>query len=137
MEPETPKKLRRDSSKYGFRQSGGDLVSSTPSQRLRRNVEPLGNYVRFPRTFLNKTTNKTQKLGDCIGKGGFASVYRAINVVTGETVAIKQIKLTDVPKYDLQTIMMEIDLLKNLQHPNIVKYHGFIKTSDTLSIILE
>jgi len=33
--------------------------------------------------------------------------------------------------------MMEIDLLKNLNHPNIVKYHGFIKTADTLNIILE
>lgn len=33
--------------------------------------------------------------------------------------------------------MMEIDLLKNLNHPNIVKYHGFVKTQDTLNIILE
>lgn len=78
-----------------------------------------------------------QTLGDCIGKGGYAAVYRAINWGTGETVAIKQIKIVDVAKYDLDTIMMEIDLLKNLQHPNIVKYHGFIKTSDTLNIILE
>jgi hypothetical protein len=24
-----------------------------------------------------------------------------------------------------------------MQHPNIVKYHGFVKTPDTLNIILE
>jgi serine/threonine protein kinase len=33
--------------------------------------------------------------------------------------------------------MLEIDLLKNLDHPNIVKYHGFVKSAETLNIILE
>lgn len=33
--------------------------------------------------------------------------------------------------------MQEIDLLKNLNHANIVKYHGFVKTTDNLYIILE
>jgi serine/threonine protein kinase len=33
--------------------------------------------------------------------------------------------------------MQEIDLLKNLNHPNIVKYHGFVKSSEALWIILE
>ena len=33
--------------------------------------------------------------------------------------------------------MMEIDLLKNLHHPNIVKYKGFVKTADSLYILLE
>ncbi|KAG0053475.1 hypothetical protein BGZ83_001019 [Gryganskiella cystojenkinii] len=33
--------------------------------------------------------------------------------------------------------MMEIDLLKKLNHANIVKYYGFEKTSDYLNIILE
>jgi serine/threonine protein kinase len=78
-----------------------------------------------------------QALGDCLGKGAHATVYRALNLGTGETVAVKQIRLVDVAKADLDTIMLEIDLLKNLNHPNIVKYHGFVKTQDTLNIILE
>ena len=32
---------------------------------------------------------------------------------------------------------MEIDLLKNLNHPNIVKYNGFVKSAESLYIILE
>lgn len=32
---------------------------------------------------------------------------------------------------------MEIELLSNLKHPNIVKYYGFINTDDFLYIILE
>ncbi|CAG7927207.1 unnamed protein product [Penicillium olsonii] len=80
---------------------------------------------------------KDYQLGDCLGKGAFGSVYRALNWNTGETVAVKQIKLTDLPKSELRVIMLEIDLLKNLDHPNIVKYHGFVKSAETLNIILE
>ncbi|KAL8953799.1 MAG: hypothetical protein Q9222_000364 [Ikaeria aurantiellina] len=56
---------------------------------------------------------------------------------TGETVAVKQVKLADLPKSELRVITLEIDLLKNLDHPNIVKYHGFVKSTESLNIILE
>ena len=80
---------------------------------------------------------KDYQLGDCLGKGAFGSVYRALNMGTGETVAVKQVKLADLPKSELRVITLEIDLLKNLDHPNIVKYRGFVKTSESLNIILE
>ncbi|POS87394.1 cell division control protein-like protein 15 [Erysiphe pulchra] len=76
-------------------------------------------------------------LGECLGKGAFGSVYKAFNWGTGEAVAVKQIKLGDLPKNELRMIEAEIDLLKNLNHDNIVKYLGFVKSSDCLNIILE
>ncbi|CAK4010492.1 Cytokinesis sepH [Lecanosticta acicola] len=80
---------------------------------------------------------KDYQLGQCLGRGAFGSVYCALNWSTGETVAIKQVRLSDMPKTELHVIMQEIDLLKNLNHPNIVKYHGFVKSADSLYIILE
>ncbi|KAI0049407.1 hypothetical protein FA95DRAFT_872344 [Auriscalpium vulgare] len=77
------------------------------------------------------------QLGDCLGKGAFGQVYRALNWATGETVAVKEIQLSNIPKGELGQIMSEIDLLKNLKHPNIVKYKGFVKTREFLYIILE
>ncbi|KAI3652518.1 hypothetical protein MP228_001943 [Amoeboaphelidium protococcarum] len=77
------------------------------------------------------------QLGDCIGKGAFGAVYRGLNKETGEVVAIKQVKLADIPKSEVASIMLEIDLLKKLNHQNIVKYSGFIKTKDFLYIVLE
>ncbi|KAA8906102.1 hypothetical protein FN846DRAFT_1021580 [Sphaerosporella brunnea] len=76
-------------------------------------------------------------LGDCLGKGAFGSVYRALNMGTGQTVAIKQVRLSDLPKTEWRVIMQEIDLLKNLNHQNIVQYYGYSKTADYLYIILE
>ncbi|QLI71351.1 Cytokinesis protein sepH [Metarhizium brunneum] len=80
---------------------------------------------------------KDYTLGECIGKGAFGSVYKAFNWSTGEAVAVKQIKLVDLPKSELRMIESEIDLLKNLLHDNIVKYIGFVKATDCLNIILE
>ena len=80
---------------------------------------------------------KDYQLGDCLGKGAFGSVYRALNWGTGETVAIKAIRLAELPKGVDTSLQLEIDLLKNLHHPNIVKYQGFVKSPDNLYIILE
>lgn len=45
-----------------------------------------------------------QRLGECLGKGAFGSVYKAFNWGTGEAVAIKQIKIADLPKSELRMI---------------------------------
>ncbi|MBW0466232.1 hypothetical protein O181_005947 [Austropuccinia psidii MF-1] len=77
------------------------------------------------------------QLGEVLGRGAFGCVFRALNWFTGETVAVKQVGLSNIPRSELPEIMSEIDLLKNLDHPNIVQYRGFVKTSDYLYIILE
>ena len=77
-----------------------------------------------------------QKLGQEIGRGGFGAVYKAMHQHTGELVAIKRMPLRNV-EADLTTIQGEIDLLKKLQHPNIVKYVGSVRTTDSFFIVLE
>ena len=51
--------------------------------------------------------------------------------------AIKQLSLAGISAETLQSIMGEIELLKNLNHKNIVKYIGSFKTRTHLYIILE
>eukprot|EP00735_Rhodelphis_limneticus_P013963 TRINITY_DN7931_c0_g1::TRINITY_DN7931_c0_g1_i1::g.15623::m.15623 TRINITY_DN7931_c0_g1::TRINITY_DN7931_c0_g1_i1::g.15623 ORF type:complete len:1244 (+),score=360.81,sp/Q8T2I8/SEPA_DICDI/43.59/3e-144,sp/Q8T2I8/SEPA_DICDI/59.02/3e-107,Pkinase/PF00069.20/5.7e-71,Pkinase_Tyr/PF07714.12/5.6e-49,Kinase-like/PF14531.1/0.0032,Arm/PF00514.18/1.4e+03,Arm/PF00514.18/1.5e+02,Arm/PF00514.18/1.2e+04,Arm/PF00514.18/3.4,Arm/PF00514.18/7.6e+03,Ric8/PF10165.4/40,Ric8/PF10165.4/0.088,BUD22/PF09073.5/0.043,DUF3385/P len=77
------------------------------------------------------------QIGEIVGKGGFGTVYKGINLSTGEFVAIKQVSLQNIPKEELSSIMMEIDLLKRLHHENIVEYVGSIKSNQHLNIILE
>jgi serine/threonine protein kinase len=47
-----------------------------------------------------------QQLGDSLGKGAFGQVYRALNWSTGETVAVKEIELSNIPKSELGDIMV-------------------------------
>ncbi|KAL0058647.1 Protein kinase of the Mitotic Exit Network [Marasmius tenuissimus] len=77
------------------------------------------------------------QLGDLLGKGAFGQVYHALNWATGETVAIKKIQLSSLPTRHLGNIMSEVDILKHLNHPNIVKYKASVKTGDFLYTILE
>lgn len=56
-------------------------------------------------------TTTTQKLGECIGKGAFGSVFKAFNWGTGEAVAVKQIKIADLPKSELRMIEVNTTIL--------------------------
>lgn len=74
-------------------------------------------------------------LGDRLGKGAFATVFKAIHLKTARVAAVKQIPLEKIDSVD--TIMEEIELLQDLEHPNIVKYLGFMKDETYLNIVLE
>lgn len=61
-------------------------------------------------------------------------------MATGHVVAVKQIKINHLQvnrENDLRDILMEIDLLKRLHHPNIVAYGGFLRSGDSFNIIME
>lgn len=63
-----------------------------------------------------------QKL-QLIGEGTYGVVYKARNKDTGDTVALKQIPLKGEDEGIPSTAIREISLLKELNHPNIVRYY--------------
>ncbi|KAI8076910.1 kinase-like domain-containing protein [Halteromyces radiatus] len=75
------------------------------------------------------------QLGNCIGKGQFGSVFRALDLGTGEIVAVKRIKFED-GELDKE-ITKEVSLLKTLSHMNVICYLGFIRSKHHINIILE
>ncbi|KAI0322777.1 hypothetical protein OF83DRAFT_1048659 [Amylostereum chailletii] len=77
------------------------------------------------------------QLGNCIGRGQFGSVYRALNLNTGQMVAVKRIGLEGLKEDEVTQLMREVDLVKSLSHPSIVKYEGMARDDNTLSIVLE
>lgn len=51
--------------------------------------------------------------------------------------AVKRIRLGGLKEDNVATLMREVDLVKNLSHPSIIKYEGMARAEDTLSIVLE
>ena len=68
---------------------------------------------------------KTDKLGE----GTYGVVYKAKHTVTGEIVALKKIRLEGEDEGVPGTALREVSLLKELQHPNIVRWGGLRRSS--------
>ena len=65
------------------------------------------------------------KRGELIGEGAYAKVYQCMNLENGELMAIKRYKFSEERKRverEFQSMKREINLLRALKHPNIVKY---------------
>ncbi|KAA8911148.1 kinase-like domain-containing protein [Sphaerosporella brunnea] len=81
--------------------------------------------------------------GTLIGAGSFGSVYLALNSLTGELMAVKQVELPTNSKDDarkqsmVDALSREIALLRDLQHPNIVQYLASSKEDNCFNIFLE
>jgi serine/threonine protein kinase len=64
-------------------------------------------------------------------------VYKALNLNTAQMVAVKRIGLEGLKEEEVTQLMREVDLVKSLSHPSIVKYEGMTRDEDTLNIVLE
>ncbi|KAG8914839.1 hypothetical protein FRC00_010471 [Tulasnella sp. 408] len=83
--------------------------------------------------------------GELIGKGTYGRVFLALNVTTGEMMAVKQVEMPqtisdqdDVRQVSIvKALEAEQQTLERLDHPNIVQYLGFEKTKEFFSVFLE
>ena len=76
--------------------------------------------------------------GRLIGQGAFGKVFHALNLDTGEFMAVKQVITGQdniLQKKVTDSLIREIELLSELDHDNIVRYHG-TRTNNDISLIL-
>ncbi len=70
---------------------------------------PQGRYLRYP---------------EKLGSGQYKDVYRAYDTQEGIEVAWNAVNLNNLPKQEKLRIMNEVRLLQNLDHMNLVLFHG-------------
>lgn len=64
-----------------------------------------------------------EEIGE-LGHGGFGAVFKVKNKLDGNLYAIKKIHFKhNESKEELRKIILEVKLLSNLNHPNIVRYY--------------
>ncbi|OXA56130.1 Maternal embryonic leucine zipper kinase [Folsomia candida] len=76
------------------------------------------------------------KLVQSLNEGTFSRVYVAYHKFSGEIVAVKKIE-KDLIKNELSRTMLEIEALKMLDHPNIIKLYQVFDSGRYLLLVLE
>lgn len=64
-----------------------------------------------------------------VGRGSFKTVYRGLDTQTGVAVAWCELLDKKVNKAERQRFREEADMLKKLQHPNIVRFYNYWEAS--------
>jgi len=72
-----------------------------------------------------------------LGRGAFSIVYMAVNKATNINYAVKVINKKDLGKDYEKNLKMEVDILKKVNHPNIIALKELFDTPDKLYLIME
>ncbi|CAB4376080.1 unnamed protein product [Rhizophagus irregularis] len=77
--------------------------------------------------------------GKFIGGGAFGSVYLAVNLDTGDLMAVKEIRFQDPSSLTTlyRSVKEEMSVMEMLDHPNIVSYYGIEVHRDKVYIFME
>lgn len=80
--------------------------------------------------------NRYEKL-EKLGEGTYGVVYKAIDHQTSEIIAMKKIRLEHEDEGVPSTAIREISLVRDCQHPNIVKLKDIVHGDSKLYLIFE
>ena len=98
--------------------------------KIKVNINALINETQGLPTMKYKVTNK-------IGEGSYGAVYLAFNLYTKQKVAIKRIVKNKENEIDELELKNEINILKKLDHPNILKIIEFYSSEHSYYIITD
>ncbi|CAB9502538.1 MAP kinase-activated protein kinase 2 (Fragment) [Seminavis robusta] len=76
-------------------------------------------------------------LGDLLGEGGFGEVYACTHLETGEERAVKIMEKSQSKPSVNEAIVQEYNILKDLDHPNILKVYEMYETKNYFFIVTD
>ena len=79
------------------------------------------------------------KILNVVGKGGMSVVYLAMNERANKQWAIKEVRKDGVQDFEVvkQNLIVETDILKNLNHPNLPSIIDVIDREDSFLIVMD
>ncbi|KAK0064372.1 mitogen-activated protein kinase kinase kinase 4 isoform X1 [Biomphalaria pfeifferi] len=84
-----------------------------------------------------KRVNFRWQRGIKIGEGQFGKVYTAVNINTGELMAMKEMKFQPNDQQSLKEICDEIKNFEGINHKNLVRYYGVEVHKDEMLMFME
>lgn len=79
-----------------------------------------------------------EKLGQ-VGQGAYSSVHKARDLQTGKIVALKKVRFSPSDAESVRFMAREIYILRQLDHPNVMKLEAIVtsRTSNSLYLVFE
>lgn len=74
---------------------------------------------------------------DQMGEGAFSVVYKAKHLSTGKEVAVKILRKFQMDQAQKQAVLKEVTIMRQLDHPNIVRFIEFIDSPTYYYIVQE
>ncbi|KAL5198388.1 hypothetical protein ABZP36_001900 [Zizania latifolia] len=71
-----------------------------------------------------------------VGQGTYSSVFRARDLDTGKIVALKKVRFDNFEPESVRFMAREIQILRRLNHPNVMKLEGLITSQLSCSLYL-
>jgi calcium/calmodulin-dependent protein kinase I len=135
----TPKMALRDgdTEESGYFATAGD--PETPSTTRRRLRRPSVADVEENVLEAEKTVpiEDEFEFGDQIGRGAFSTVHLVTARTSQEKCAVKVINKAKVAADKKEMLEREVDIIKRIQHPNIIAVKRIFETDTTLYLVME
>ena len=71
-----------------------------------------------------------------IGQGTYSNVYKARDLETGKIVALKKVRFDNLEPESVRFMAREIQVLRRLDHPNVIKLEGLVTSRMSCSLYL-
>lgn len=114
------------------------LLTDTVHTQNRLVVQAMLSLDLPPRNSSVDFTSHDYKVLEMVGKGQFGRAYRVQRISDNAIFLAKAIDLTSLAKRDKTLSMQEAAVMKELDHPNVVKYYeSFIHLDTFLVIVME
>uniref|UniRef100_A0A1A9X5L2 non-specific serine/threonine protein kinase n=1 Tax=Glossina brevipalpis TaxID=37001 RepID=A0A1A9X5L2_9MUSC len=120
----------------------GEMSDKNESEAIKQSVSALSHTaIGTPSKDLLKTKEPIRvgfyDIERTIGKGNFAVVKLARHRITKNEVAIKIIDKSQLDATNLQKVYREVEIMKRLNHPHIIKLYQVMETKNMIYIVSE
>jgi len=112
-------------------------ANPVPPNKARLSARKSVNDSRPEVTHKSGSVESKYELGKELGRGGFSIVKEGIDRSNGEKVAIKFIEKKYVDQEELKLLGREIDIMKKVQHRNVLRLIEIYETDNHLSLVME
>jgi len=99
--------------------------------------EPSNGNKEPPEEVRGGKVDDNYDVGDEIGRGAFSVVKKCRHRKTGTEFAIKFIEKKHVDKQDLMLLGREIEIMKKVDHANVLKLQEVYETEDVIALVME